>query len=385
MEIMGQFTNGTCTGVEAQCSLPSGYTSSSSLGAGTNVCGNFGGSGTGAVSQVLLVEPSVTYLTFGFQSVGLASLSKLLGTDISTGVRTAVRGLVPIQGWGSNVVMSQDASSRVVSMRALTPAGTFTINNPIIFGTAGFDTHAAYSTATGIYTVPVSGIYAIRGWIDTGSAGRSIAAAVNGSAASTAGITNSSGVLTFTTSVSVKAGDQISIVDTGGSQTTTVGTLCIDRLSGPDAIAASESVNALYESNTARSISNNAATTGQFLMEDLIFDSHGAYNPATAIYTCPASGVYRATAMIELASNAGWNTLELLEIQLFKNGSLNRTMGGLVAQATATLVMETQGATLVSCLAGDTLEVRILQNSGGAISTSGTQQKNWVSYERVGN
>lgn len=141
----------------------------------------------------------------------------------------------------------------------------------------------------------------------------------------------------------------------------------------------------LSESNTARSISNNAATTGQFLMEDEIYDPLAQHSITTAIFAAQVPGKYRVGASVELASDANWTRNDYLQIQLFKNGTFNRTMGTLYAQVDNTLIMAIQGSTDVACAAGDTLEVRIFQNSGAAISTTGTAASNWVSYARIGN
>lgn len=144
-----------------------------------------------------------------------------------------------------------------------------------------------------------------------------------------------------------------------------------------------------YESNTARSISDNAATTGQFLMEDKIYDPLGQYNATNAIVTIQVPGTYRFGGSVELASNAGWDRNEYLQLRLYKNtgggAAQARNVATLYAQATNTLQMATSGFGDIKCAAGDTLEVRVFQNSGGSINTSADPLSNWISLVRVGN
>jgi hypothetical protein len=97
--IQGKFTTGTCTAVEARVSLPSGYTSASTLPTLTGV-GTWGGySAVSGSTAVVLVEPSVTYMTFGVQDSSHSGLSKVLGTGlISNASSMSITAIIPIQG-----------------------------------------------------------------------------------------------------------------------------------------------------------------------------------------------------------------------------------------------------------------------------------------------
>lgn len=294
---------------------------------------------------------------------------------------------VPITGWSSTVLMSNDTDTRVVAMRASGDAASASSGNPVIFPTADYDTHGAYSVSTGLYTAPVSGFYRVHGMITSSNAAVAINIAVDGSTVIKGGLTNTVGDGTYTGTVKVVAGQTIAIEPDGTLDSDSSGTLHIERLSGPSAIAATESVIALAESNTARSITNAAATTGEFLMEDVVINTHGAYSASTAIFTVPVSGTYEVQACLFLTSAASWDNNDQLRFQLFKNGSINRAMGGLVSSGTSgvTSGQQISGSTMVKCVAGDTLEVRVFQNSGASKSTDGDANNNWVSYKRIGN
>lgn len=153
-----------------------------------------------------------------------------------------------------------------------------------------------------------------------------------------------------------------------------------------DVVGRSEAVVVLAESNTARSISNNSAVTGEFLMEDEIIDTHNAYSTSTAIFTAPYTGYYRVGASVELQADSAWQENEIIEFRLYKNGTLERIFGRLRFQTTAagSLYATTHGSTVIDCTANDTLEIRLFQDSGGGNSTTTEADINWVSYERIG-
>lgn len=320
-----------------------------------------------------------------------------------------LRFMVPILGWGSNVVMSQDADTRVVAARytSTSTAGITTTQTILNYDTVVQDTHGAVTTgASWKFTAPMPGFYEVTAQYLTSSAlianatdNWSLQIFKNGSADQALATEYAAAVSTRRLQVGgsavlyLIAGDYIDLrhsVNTGATHslaaysTGNVTAMSVRRISGPATIAASELIACLYESNTARSISSAVATTGEFLMEDKVFDTHGAYSTSTAIFTVPAAGKYRVTAQCALASSAAWDRNEEADLRLYKNGSYYRMMGAFFGQVTNTLLSIAHGSTLVSCVAGDTLELRAFQNTGSAINTSGTATENWVAYERIG-
>lgn len=142
-------------------------------------------------------------------------------------------------------------------------------------------------------------------------------------------------------------------------------------------------VAALYETGSALSITNNSATTGQFACATKIFDTNSAYNTSTAIYTVQVPGIYKASASLRFSGSAAWAVGEVITLQLFKNGSLSRNLSTTYIMETAAISPAADGSCYVSCNAGDTLEVRVFQNSGSSQTLDGVSAENWTSYERI--
>ena len=95
------FTTGTATGVEARVSLPNGNVSSS-LGPTLRTVGSEITNGNAATFFGIapLIEPSVSYLTFGRQDSTGGALSKRLGNNVvADGSNISFTARVPISGW----------------------------------------------------------------------------------------------------------------------------------------------------------------------------------------------------------------------------------------------------------------------------------------------
>lgn len=82
-DVKGRFTAGTVTGDEARIELPFSKTSDSTkLDTTLNVVGGWAKSDIATVSTALLIEPSVSYVTFGVQSSVFGGISKRLGSQM---------------------------------------------------------------------------------------------------------------------------------------------------------------------------------------------------------------------------------------------------------------------------------------------------------------
>lgn len=196
----------------------------------------------------------------------------------------------PIAGWSSNVQMSSDTDTRVVSAKfGVTASFSATANQPVPFVTQLIDTHSGFVTG-GQYRVPVTGIYDVT--VSGNSGGVVNISFYKNAVLDTPNFVtfNPTYSLTGSTSVSAAAGD---LLDVRPGSTQTLGTetrLNISRKSGPSQIAATESVNATYYLSTGPSLGANTLIPydGKYI------DTHNAYS--AGIWTCPVTGIYRLSA-----------------------------------------------------------------------------------------
>lgn len=300
---------------------------------------------------------------------------------------------VPIAGWSSNTSMSNDTDTRVVAASVTSAAADIpvTSGNPIVFPVVIFDTHGAYSTSTGLYTIPISGYYAIEVSGFNGS-GPPIQYFIykNGAfyksfVSYSVGGSNVSG----STKIQCNTGDTVAIVpDTTGSLTYGAGlytpVFSVSRLSGPAVVAATESVNAKYNtsSQTVGAVDSAIVATVKE------FDSHNAYSTSTGLYTVPVSGKYRISGYARASSSITSSLINLqVYLSAYQNGSLKSELGRFNFQETGTaLGPVVNGTTTLQCNAGDTLSVDISRDSGvSSFSLPGDSSGVWVSFERIGN
>ena len=291
---------------------------------------------------------------------------------------------VPISGWGSTVIMSNDTDTRVVALIATGDAASAASGAPIIFPTASSDTHGSYNTTTGRYTAPVSGYYQVSAVIgNSGTSrsvyiyvdaaqGRNIGSAVTGSNSSISGL------------VKVNAGQIIDIRPDGTLDADSGSSLQILRLSGPSSIAATETVAANYTTNAGQTIATATATIVDF--EDKNFDTHGAVTVgASWKFTAPVGGKYRVSANIEFAADADWTATETLYLEIRKGGTFYSRLDFRTVEVTATSIHGLSGSNTVSLLAGEYVDVRVTQTSGGDVLLNSTTGLNNIAIERIGN
>lgn len=305
---------------------------------------------------------------------------------------------IPISGWSSNVQMSNDTDTRVVAMTALsqTPTGTLTNSaNVVKFGTVTNDTHAAYNTSTGLYTVPVTGWYSISSALDVARVSNTVGNAIgvylykNGSTLISSNFTKAAStsvinyIVTATGIVFCNAGDTLGSYSYADATTPTYETalggssLSINRLSGPSVIAVTESVNGTYTDTAGNSIGTSLAT---YTYATKVKDSHNAYSGGTL--TIPVSGQYRFFAGFRSAG-VTLTTSQSCQSTLLLNGAtviaddLRNGNGG------TTQVYQPGCMNSYPCKAGDTVVVQLV--SSVATTMSSSAGVNYFSWERVGN
>ncbi len=347
--------------------------------------------GDGTVSAVTQAAP-MTWANGDYASITLSGL--------------------PILGWGANGTLGQDADTRVVAAK-YTMGVTYmlprVVTAPYQFDTLVFDYQRSATYGAGVtftYFVPVSGVYelqlaensansiAIPGnnnisqmiclangasfagngmWFSAAnSGGETIKRCANGfirhffNAGTAITFTNDCDGASYFNSIAATILSQVSIA----------------RLSGPAQVQAPEVITARYSTNAGQSISNNTITIIDF--EDVSYDDHGCVTTgASWKFTAPRAGKVNVSARAQLASNAGWAVGENAYLSVFKNG-VEFGRGPFDSPVTATIVVDLDVDDEVNVLAGDTIDIRIFQLSGGSIALVSTNVLNYVCINYVG-
>lgn len=403
IEVQAKFITGTVTASEAQFALPSGLTISSSLPSGRNYVGIAGADTASSTYFNLGVNATAgdSFVNFGLNSSTLSIVGNdRNGNEIAGNSQTFnLHFSVAIQGWSSNVAMSNDTDTRIVaaSMNATPTSATFADNANWIFGTVAYDTHSAYSTSTGTFTAPISGYYNFSGQagITGSSAGTYLDFNVrkDGTTYKTfnlPSLATGEQFVHYDVDIYLNAGqavtfrfntDKSSPAISGG---TSKNSLNIKRLSGPATIAATEKITARFTTNASQSITTGSNQIIDF--EDKGWDSHGAVTTgASWKFTAPRSGYYRVHAAAFLTTGGGWAAGEHQELAIFKNGSRWSYLGTNFETAanTSNNYKFMVGSDIVQLNAGEYVDIRIYQDSGGTILMQPDGQANFVAIESV--
>lgn len=303
----------------------------------------------------------------------------------------------PIEGWSSSVQMSNDTDTRVVAAYARgTPSSSISGSvSTVIWGSTIEDSHGAYSSGTGVYTVPVSGFYKInaRTLIAGTFSLNTISQLIVRVDASNAiqEIVRSGGAVTsqnisITGDLYLTAGQTVDIqISSAATSPTFSGSIphifSIQRLSGPATIAASETVAMYaYELTGGDTIGTGATDV---IFSDKLFDSHNSYNSTTGIYTIPVSGKYAVVSRISTAAVTLSTTQRVASIAV-KNGATvsgsNRSYGAGVSREEVITLSGVFDAT-----AGDEIKIQALSSVATPVATATVSGANYFSIYRIGN
>lgn len=326
---------------------------------------------------------------------------------IASGDFVLARFLVPITGWSSSIIMSNDTDTRTVAARYSSTAGQSIANATAVivdYGTKDYDTHGAVTTgATWKFTAPIAGKYHVSaliqfvagaGWDAT--EGAQIILYKNNTATSYLGEiyaqTTHSSIMEpgGSDTINLVAGDFIdvrAVQNSGASRSLTTDNLrvriAIERISESGTIATTETVTARYSTDAAANV-----VTGTIVnFEDKDYDSHGAVTiGASWKFTAPISGIYRLNSRWITQAATASSIGDLVGFRLSINAAAaSRYVAIAYAITTSSIAKQSSGATDIRLLAGDTISIIGLNNTGSTHTLSASGDTTFIEIIRVGN
>lgn len=142
---------------------------------------------------------------------------------------------------------------------------------------------------------------------------------------------------------------------------------------------------AIYQETAGQSIGTGGSDT-VVNFATLVADTHGAVVTGAAWkFTAPLAGYYRISARVTFAATTAWAENERAQLRAYTNGSGNVVLdfrtgldGAIGAQG-----MHAGGSCTIPLAAGDVVDVRVFQNSGGALALNGFGNFNYISIFRI--
>lgn len=276
-------------------------------------------------------------LTAGSTYVGYANVTNTVPAAPANGDILQLRVMIPIQGWSSNVTLSEDAGNRDIAAKI-----GQTISQVVVDGLSNFkvgftsgatilyDTVSMWNPSTLRYEIPETGIYDLWGSISYGTGvtddtNGGVIFRVDGSTfsggSSLVGLSSgNTNAITHSASTLLNKGQYVELygywTDTVSNASVTIvsGTFTIAKRSSPQTIAASEVVS-VRATAISGSISSSS-TVFPYSVKDI--DTHNAYNNSNGKFVAPQSGYYHVSAGIRTATITLSSTGSV-EIRIVKN------------------------------------------------------------------
>ncbi len=396
IQLRGKFQAGTVSGATARMAFPSGITlDTAKVGPGTVVVGTLVYSLAANTGLYALISSGeTTGINFSLQNGTQAGSNALIGSDFANNSATLSISTVsiPVSGWSSTVLMSNDTDTRVVAAKYTQGIATAVPDSATVFDfpTKVYDTHGAVTTgASWKFTVPVPGKYRMTAWIPViGSAvnaftlefrknGTGIASLQEPQQVAASFVINNKN----STVVDCVAGDTLDVrFSETVNNSSFVGSqeITIERISGPSAIAATETVSAKYTGASTAATPNSGTV---FDYDTKVWDTHGAVTTGAAWkFTAPISGRYAVSA--SLAMNA--SVVQGYTMTVYHNTTAKEN--GYVVRPTAlNYNLNANVSTVLRLLAGDYIQVKhSVDVATGSFMVAGPELQ-YITIDRVGN
>ena len=287
---------------------------------------------------------------------------------------------IPVEGWSSNSVQSEDIGNREIRVQGR-GNGNEVLNTgvtPITF-TETEDTTASWSGTT--FTSPESGDYDVSGCVRLNSIVGDLAvyAYIDTTGTGSSYVNNktlgyeltASLILPFAGTVKLEKGHLLQLRP---NQNVTLSNavlaqhnIHIQKKAQPQTILETETVAARYTSNSGAAVLINSV----YIYEDLVNDTHNAYNISTGVYTVPVSGKYI------IQGSGKRNAAGEMNLGIDIDGASIAVSGDDDAATTKVCTI----VTIVSLNKGQT--VKIMNRGGGTRTLTTTAVDNYFSIARI--
>lgn len=139
---------------------------------------------------------------------------------------------------------------------------------------------------------------------------------------------------------------------------------------------------AFYTTNAGQSIPDATDTIVDF--EDVGADPWGLVTTGAAWkFTAPVAGYYLVASMIEFDLTTTWAPGERISLRLHKNGIVAKLLAAKEDESATNHRVSLSGTSAVTLAAGDYVDIRINQSSGGSLALITTSQNNHVAIARL--
>jgi hypothetical protein len=312
--------------------------------------------------------------------LGTANLSPIVPITFTTSDSIALSFSVPIQGWSSNAVSSEDLGGREIVVRGAGNGGqSITGTTTDIPFSEIEDTSASWDGT--LFKAPETGYYAIDGGVRWSSGLGQILfyAFINGVQDKMLGyeqgtnvvITSLSGKIKLNKGqeLSIRSDQNITLINVSGQHH-----IHIQKLASPQTILETETVAARYTSSNNQILTNSNQIT--LLFENKNADTHGAMNIITGEYTIPVSGFYQINGRCGSNITASSATFALY---LVLNGLA--IIEEFETTDTVTNTRSVRLSELVYLDKGSVIRLDAFQNSGSSVTV--TVRRNSFSIARI--
>lgn len=301
---------------------------------------------------------------------------------------------IPISGWSSNGTAVEQDTRRMSVDYYGTATGTLNTSwNVVTFPTKGEDTHSAYSSGT--VTMPyaascsvsahidVTGTYAVNGYVGVGLFVNGVEKRVAYSTSASASQTEAESTLSLA-SYKFAAGDAVTIrsrtsaTSAAWTASNHFSMICVPQSGG---VQPGDTVAIRYTNSASTVVANNSATVVPF--PTMTFDTHGAYNTSTGVFTAPIAGKYRVASAITYVTGGTPATTTFFSLLAYKNGAAYSQLGRVLGSGGANQP-GVMGSDTIPLNAGDTLAIYAFQANGGTYALVADGVYNHLAIERIG-